>query len=142
MRVWTSKVFQMATALALIGAVPVAAAGRHRERNNSLCSLKTVFVSGESQSAVVVRRELAKRTWLKPEDDQSRADATFDVQEKRTAEAASIGGQAVTVTGSVRQGQRLLWSDSVGGPGSFVSASAKATAWQLLKHLDKDAGCR
>jgi hypothetical protein len=122
--------------------VPTGAARKKHEPDADLCSLKTVYVEGNSQSATAVRDDLGKRTWLKLENDRAKAEAVLAIQETRTRGDGFAAPEDVRVTGEIRRDSKLLWSGSAGGAGSFASASAKAVAWQLLRHLNKDAGCK
>jgi hypothetical protein len=117
-------------------------ARKGRKPDTELCSLKTVYVEGNSQSATAVRDSLDKWTWLKLDNDKTKADGVLAIQEVRTRGGEFAAPEDVRVTGQIRQGSKLLWSGSTGGAGSFASASAKAVAWQLLKHLNKQAGCK
>jgi hypothetical protein len=72
-----------------------------------LC-LQDPLLAGNSESANEVRHELEKRTWLKLENDESKADAKFNVSEERIQQPTSAGGQAVTVSGQITRVETRL----------------------------------
>jgi hypothetical protein len=122
-------------------AVP-AWAGKKHDPNAKLCSVKTVFVSGNSKAAGIVRRELEKHTWLRLQNDKSKADAEFAVSEKRISVWTELSGPLIMVSGRITRRKELLWSDGVSGSSSVVSNRTEALVWMLLTDLDQEGGCR
>ena len=114
--------------------------------NAKLCSIKTVAVKGNSESANAVRMALQEgRTWMKLAGSTKTADAVLDVAEARSREynLTFIAYVTVTITLTHRETGEFLWSgsnkaaerDPWWGPGTRVSAR------KLFKGLSKTANC-
>jgi len=116
--------------------------GKKREPRPEICALKTVYVSGSSQMADKVRKHLEKSTWLKLENDKSKADGILEVSETHTATRHQLGEPDFTASGELRQGSKLLWSDSVTTVGSWFLFGPDSVAMELLRHLSRDAACK
>ncbi len=130
-------------ALFLVWAVIPAFAGRKKEPNEKLCQVKTVFVIGNSKSAVGIRKELAKRTWLKLANSQDDADAILDIAEENnhTSPRGFMDRDATIVSGNLTQKSVLLWSESTAsarGPQGPFTPSYRV----LLDYLKEDGGCK
>ncbi len=116
-------------------------ARKKQEPNAELCAIKTVYVEGNSDSARVVRRELEKRTWLKLENDEAKAEAIFAVAETRTQQSGSLTGENISVSGEIKSGSKLLWSDSVQSAVKPLVSNAGDGAKTLLAHLARGGAC-
>lgn len=74
---------KLLTALLIIAVTP-AVARRKRGSHPELCEIKSVAVSGNSESASLVRREIEKRTWLKLSPSADKADALLEIAETKS----------------------------------------------------------
>jgi len=126
--------------LAAVVSAPAYARKKH-ERNPELCNLKTVYVDGNSESASIVRRELEKRTWLKLENDQAKADALLLIVETKSEKNFPIRSERTTVAGEIRQGTKLLWSGSGWFDEGVFNSGAGSAVKILLRALNGEAAC-
>ena len=113
------------------------------EPNPELCQLKTVYVDGNSEAASIVRRELEKRTWLKLENDEAKAEAVLSIAESKSEKNFPIRSETSTVAGQIRRGTKLLWSGSGSmGEGLFGFSGGGTSAKMLIFKLNREAGCK
>ena len=110
-----------------------------------LCSIKTVAVRGNSESALAIRQGLREgETWMRllgPKD----ADAIIEVSEARSIEEilTPIAYVTVTVTLIRRESEEFIWGDSqrAAENDSWVGPGPKRAAKKLFKRLRKAASC-
>lgn len=120
----------------------VAWARKKHEPRPELCNLKTVYIDGNSESASIARHELEKRTWLKLENEQAKADAVLSITETRTQGHTIWAGQDVTASAELKQGTKLLWSDSAESAERPLVSNARAAVKIVLSHLNGEAACK
>jgi len=139
--------FRLAVAvMLLLAAATVAYPDRRHKRGShpELCQLKTVFVDGNSESANMIRNEIAERTWLKLVASKEHADAVLAIAETKSTRGFPVTTEQTTVSGQlIKPGSdEILWSDSASfGEGAFNSGAGSASK-MLLGYLRTDAGCK
>lgn len=120
-------------------AVPAFASHKKGSRKD-LCKIKTVAVTGNSEAANDVRKQLGKRTWLKLVASPKKAGAVLAIAERQSTRRFPIPMQETNVSGNLTKGDSVLWSDSVSfGEGVFNSGAGSAVKI-LLSHLNREAG--
>lgn len=124
----------------ILAAVPLASARRKKGSHPELCEIKTVAVTGNSESASIVRREIEKRTWLKLAASGDKADAVLDIAETKSTRGFPMTQERTTVSGNLTRKDAIVWSDSsTFGEGPFNSGAGSAVKI-LLAYLKDDAG--
>jgi hypothetical protein len=122
--------------------VQLAALARNKkQRDPELCQIQTVYVSGNSESAVLVRRELEKRTWLRLVRDPAEADGELIISETQSERNFPVRSQRTTVSGELRRGSALVWSDSAWFDEGMFNSGAGSAVQILLSRLNKQANC-
>ncbi len=133
------------TVCVLLVSVTGGAFGHHHKRRKGadpeICALKTVYVRGNSESADIARREIAQRTWLGVADDPQKADAVLDLSERTTEKDFPIRTMRTTVSGELKKGSKLLWSDSAWFDEGVFNSGAGSAVKILLSRLNKAANC-
>jgi hypothetical protein len=117
---------------------------RNKAKTEGVCEIHNVFVTGNSESAKILRQEIEKRTWMTLVNSEEKADGVFEVSEGRSTKHFPIASEQTTVSGSITKtgSKELLWNDSFSvGEGVFNSGAGSAIKI-LLAHLKSDAGCK
>lgn len=133
-------------AVLIVVSSPMIAAARHQihsKRSVELCAIKKIAIEGNSESAVNVRKQLEKRTWLALSDSSASADAVLKVNESRSEKNFPIRTERTTVSAEmVKSDGSVVWSGSSWfDEGVFNSGSGSAVKI-LLSNLQKSAGCQ
>lgn len=125
----------------IVVALAAPAFGRHKQQlHPELCEIKTVEVTGNSESATVVRREIENRTWLKLSPSAEKADAVLEVAESKSTRGFPRATEQTTVSGNLIRKGEIVWSGSASfGEGVFNSGAGSAVKI-LLAQLKGDAG--
>lgn len=128
--------------LAILIALPAFARRIHKGMRHDLCTIKTVFVSGNSESADFVRQQIEKATWLKLVSNASAADGVLKIAEHTHTKHFPIATQETAVSAELWKGKDLEWSETqTWGEGVFHSGAGSAVKL-LLSDLDKEAECK
>ena len=111
-----------------------------------LCSMETVAVIGNSESANAVRMALQEgRTWMKLVGSSDKADVILEVAEARSTEQilTVMAYVTVTITLTHRETEEFLWSGSYKAAESDVwrGPGTRLSARKLFKRLRKVANC-
>jgi hypothetical protein len=127
-------------AVAALLASATSVAKKH-ETNPELCKLQTVYVTGNSESAVKARKEVTLDTWMKLAPSSAEADAVLAVEERLgTASKVSLGpnsGTKFVVSATLtRKGDTdPIWT----GAGESDLDDGLAVS-KMLGNLHKDGG--
>jgi hypothetical protein len=111
--------------------------------HHDLCTINTAFVSGNSESAGLVRKQLAKRTWLRLVPSADKADAVLDISETRSEKNFPMRAGQTTVSATLTRNSTkdLVWSGSATfGEGPFNGGAGSAVK-VLLGDLSYEANC-
>ncbi|TAM80409.1 MAG: hypothetical protein EPN47_15930 [Acidobacteria bacterium] len=127
--------------LVILATTPVFARRIHKGSRHDLCSIKSVFVDGNSESADIVRQRIEKKTWLKLVPSEDGADGVLKIAEHTLTKHFPISTQETEVSDQLWKGKKLDWSETkTWDEGVFNSGSGSA-ARLLLDDLNKEANC-
>jgi hypothetical protein len=132
-----SKFFLVALFFAMFSGQAVA---RKHEQNDPLCSIKRVFVAGNSESATRTKKMVEKRTWLALAQSSENADGILAVEEKTGVEPVThdLTGTKwiVSATLTPKGTKDPVWS----GYGSSISDEAAVE--KMLHQLSNAGSCK
>lgn len=130
--------------LVTLVAVPSVMAREKAGSRPELCTIKTVAVTGNSEAATKVRREVEQRTWLKLVGSSEKADAVLDIAESRTEHGGLLSVQKATVSATLTQRSSgdIVWSNSRTFNSDPLRSGASVAAKLVLSDLARQAGCK
>lgn len=135
------KIMALSMLLLLI-ASPAFARRFSKGSQHELCSIRTVFISGNSDAADIMRQRIERSTWMRLVRSQKGADGVIDVSQHTHTKHFPIDTQETSVSIEVWRGKDLDWSDSqTFGEGIFNSGAGSAVKI-LLDDLNRVAACR
>lgn len=132
------------TALILATAISRAAKKPAISEENlaELQTVQKVFIQGTSEAADKLRDDLETYTCLKLTNNQTKADALIEVDEKERGQNSVILGNRNRISSSVTitmpNGDQV-WSSSKSGGAGFVNSGAGHADVNILRALAKDA---
>ena len=107
----------------------------------ALCGLRTVYVSGNSEAAVIARKKIGKLTWLRLVSDKSKADSVLELSDRKSVREFPLPMATDTVSAELKRGTKLLWSGSAHFDEGPLNSGAGSATKIVLDELNRAASC-